>query len=860
MMGMIEKPLNELMEQAFLDYAMSVITDRALPDVRDGLKPVHRRVLFAMHEAGNVASRAYKKSARMVGDVIGKYHPHGDQSVYDAAVRMAQDFSLAYLLIDGQGNFGSVDGDNAAAMRYTEMRLTRLAGSMFDDIGKNTVEFRANYDGSEHEPTVLPVPFPNLLANGVGGIAVGMATSIPPHNLRSLVQCIKLLCVNADASVAEIVSTLQAPDFPTGGIVYGLEGMVDAIETGSGRVRLRAKWHAEDRKRGGSILVIDELPYQVNKADLVSKIAELWREKQFEDVSGLRDESNKDGTRIAIDLKPGASPEAVFAQIATQTNLDVSVSYNCVVLDGGIPKTMGIRRMLLSWIAFRKEVILKRFLFDRAQAQARLHILAGYMAAIAKLDDVIALIRSAPSSDVARSGLVALLGLDEGQAQAILDLRLQRLTGMELDAISAEHAEITARILEFTKIIESPERIQSIMFDELDAVSSKFGRDRRTEIGSGLASIDREDLVPSEDVILITTRKGYIKRVSATALDAQNRGTRGKRSMELVEGDEIAAIHQCHSHDLLLVFVESGQVYGCKAWRIPDTGLAGKARHIKNVIEGLDEEIRCMVTVPSNDPAASVVTVTALGQVKRSLIEDYTGAVRKGGIKGLGIDEGDMLLAAFAVRPHAHMMLVSSAGHAIRFDVEDVRVVGRIGSGVRGIKLAGLDRVIGAYSIASDGNPLPMMTEMDEANNPVERPDTRAMDAGKYLLCLGANGVGKRTSVSEFPLQSRAGKGVIAFRESQKTGPLVAAIGTSDDMDLVLMASNGVSNRIRVADVREAGRATSGVHLMNLDKGQTLQMAVVAPAQDDVVGDAAGASGDAAAPTDAVSPDSPQGQ
>lgn len=820
------------MEQAFLDYAMSVITQRALPDVRDGLKPVHRRILYAMHESGNTANKAYKKSARMVGDVIGKYHPHGDVSVYDAAVRMAQPFSLGHPLIDGQGNFGSVDGDSPAAMRYTEIRLTHLSGQLFEDIDKDTVSFAPNYDGNEREPVVLPAPYPNLLVNGVDGIAVGMACSIPPHNLRALTACVHLLDDNPDVSTADLAATLQAPDFPTGGTVYGLDGMVDAIDSGRGRIRLRAKWHEEERKRGGSMLVIDELPYQVNKADLVAKIADLWRKKIVEDISGLRDESDKDGIRVAIDLKSGASADAIFAQIAKNTDLDVAVSYNCVVLDGGMPRTLGLRAILLRWIAFRDEVILKRHIFERRKAQERLHILAGYMAAIANLDAVIALIRGASGSTQAREGLMALLAIDATQAQAILDLRLQKLTGMELDAITQEHAQVVARIAELTTVIDDPTRVRAIAMGELDAVAARFGADRRTEIGGDLADLAREDLIAREDVLLITTRAGYIKRVPAAALDAQNRGTRGKRFIDLGDGDEVAAIHHCHSHDLLLVFAASGQVYGCKAWRIPDASPTSRGRHIRNVLDGLDEEIRCMVTVPSDDPDVTVVTVTQQGQVKRTAIEDYAGAIRRGGIKGLGIDEDDALLAAFAVRPHAHLMLAADNGNAIRFDVEDVRVMGRTAAGVRGMKLDPGDRVIGAHCIASDGKPLPIIESRDDDGSVRQAPDTRAMDAGQYLLCLGAHGVGKRTSVSEFPVQGRAGKGVIAFRQNGKTGALVAAMGATETMDLVLLASNGVSNRIHIADIRETGRAAAGVILLNLDKGQSLQTAIAVPGAD----------------------------
>jgi DNA gyrase subunit A len=850
-MEVFDTPVRTLMEQSFLDYAMSVITGRALPDVRDGLKPVHRRVLFAMFEAGNTASKAYRKSARTVGDVIGKYHPHGDQSVYDAAVRMAQPFSLLHPLIDGQGNFGSIDGDNPAAMRYTEMRLTRLSGTMFDDIGKNTVSFTPNYDGSEQEPTVLPVPFPSMLVNGTSGIAVGMATEIPPHNLREVVEVVKILCVDPQAPTSVLLAALAAPDFPTGGIVYGLEGMGEIIETGRGRVRLRAKWHTEERKRGGLTLVVDEIPYAVNKADTVAKIAEqirenaklpdLMRSRVLEDVTALRDESSKDGIRIAIDLKAGSAPEAVFAQLARKVNLDVTVPYNCVVLDDGVPRTLGLRQMVLRWVAFRQEVVLKRYLFDRSQAHARLHILKAYMAAIARMDEVIALIRGASSSEMARSGLMELLGLDQTQAQAILDLRLQKLTGMELDSITQEHAQCLARIAELSAVIDSPERIRAVMIEELEQIADKYGKPRQSEIGSGLSNIEREDLVPREEVILVTTRANYIKRVSAASLDAQNRGTRGKRMLDLSDGDEIAAIHQCHSHDLLLVFTESGQVHGVHAWRIPDASPTSKGRHIRNVIDGLEEEIRCMVTVPTEDPSASVVTITELGQVKRTAIEDYTSATRRGGIKGLGIDEGDALLDVFVVRPHAHMMLVSQGGRAIRFDIEDVRVMGRTAGGVRGMRLEEGERLVGAYCIASDGQPLQEIQTQDDAGNFTTKLDTRSMDAGQFLVCIGERGVGKRTSVSEFTTQTRGGKGMIAFKTNRKTGSLVAALGAREDMDLVMFASNGVSNRIHVEDVRETGRSAAGVHLMNLDAGQNLVKVVGAMRQEAVEQDVSSA-------------------
>ena len=833
MQAIVPIKIRPLMEQAFLDYSMSVITDRALPDVRDGLKPVHRRILHAMHEAGNLHTKAYRKSARMVGDVIGKYRPHGDVSVYDAAVRMAQPFSMNHPLIDGQGNFGSVDGDGAAAMRYTEMRTTALSTLMFDDIRKDTVAFVANYDGSESEPRVIPAPYPNLLVNGTDGIAVGMATSIPPHNLRSVAAVARLLAADANAPVAEIAALLQAPDFPTRGIVYALDGMVDAIESGRGKIRLRAQWHAEDRPRGGSMLVIDALPYQVNKARLVSAIADLVRNKEVDDISGLRDESSKEGLRIAMDLKPGAAAEVVFAQLASKTDLDVSVTYNCVVLDDGIPRQMGLRQIVLSWLTFRRGVVARRYVFERKQAQARLHTLTGFIAAIGQMDAVIARIRAASSPDVARDGLMDLLAVDVAQAQSILDLRLQKLTGLELEALRSEHAEVVAHVAELTGIIDSPDRIQAIALDEMDVIANQFGRERLTEVGAGLSDMAREDMIPNEDVLIAMTRGGYVKRMAAASLAAQNRSTRGRRILDMGDGDEINALYHCKSHDLLLVFSRSGQAYGVKAWRMPEAGLASKGRHIRNVFDGLDEDIMTMVSVPTNAPDLGVVTVTAQGQVKRTEIGDYAGATRRGGVQGVNLAEGDALVGVFVCRAHDHVMLASSGGRAIRFDIEDVRPTGRATGGVRGMKLDAHETVVGASVIASTGQALPMIATTDDDGATTTRPDTSSMDSGRYLICVGERGVGKRTSVSEFPLQSRSGKGVIAFKPNNKTGSMVAGIGGDETLDLVMFSTNGVSNRVHVSDVRETGRAAAGVHLMALDAGHKVSMVTTALRAED---------------------------
>jgi DNA gyrase subunit A len=798
MTQIIPQCIKNIMEQSFIDYSMSVITERALPDVRDGLKPVHRRIMFAMHEAGNDYNKAYKKSARMVGDVIGKYHPHGDTSVYGAAVRMAQSFSMGAVLIDGQGNFGSIDGDNPAAMRYTEMRLSRLAGEFFSDLEKETVKWRPNYDGSEKEPEVLPTPLPNLLVNGVEGIAVGMASSIPPHNLKAVVEATLFMMDNPDATSADIINILKAPDFPTGALVHSLDGFADAVVTGRGGVKLRCKWHEEERERGARAIVIDELPYQVNKSKLVAKIADLVRDKEVEDIVNMRDESNKDGIRIWIALKKDASVEAIASELCSKTEMETTVSYNCVVLVDGKPRQIGLMEIIQEWIKFRQEVVLGRFIYDRKQAQAKLHILAGYMAALGQLDAVIKTIREASNPGLAKASLIELLSVDEIQAQAILELRLQKLTGMELDSIRTEHTAFTEKVAALTVVIESPEKIRDVIRGELIEVSKRHGVDRQTEIGHGIGEITREDLIPREDVLLMMTNGGYIKRLPANALERQGRGTRGKKGIDIGEDDTINFLREAHSHDLLMVFAKSGQVYGIKAYRIPEGSLTQKPRHIRNVIEGLDEQVHAVVSVSAEDATATILTVTKSGQIKRTSVEDYSGATRKGGIRGVGLDEGDELVGAFTVRDEDHVMLIANTGKAIRFQASDARVMGRTAAGVRGIRLDEGEYLVGSAIIPN------------------------GKDDALYLLCIGKNGIGKRTSVDEFSPQGRGGSGMIAFKANAKTGELVAAMGVTKDEDLIMLTSNGVTNRISVPEIRETGRSASGVILINLDAGQTL--------------------------------------
>lgn len=825
----LERNISTEMRQMYLDYALSIITDRSLPDVRDGLKPVHRRILFAMHELGNNWNSKYRKSARIVGDVLGKYHPHGDTACYDAMVRMAQDFSLLHPLVDGQGNFGSVDGDSPAAMRYTETRLARIAESLLADLSPKIVPYVPNYDGELSEPSVLPAGFPNLLINGSVGIAVGMATYIPPHNLRQVIRAVRLLSADPTTPSLALFEALGAPDFPTGGIVYNTAGLLDAIETGRGTVRVRAKWHAESHKGRYQSLVITEIPYQICKKDLVEKTQAYFRSlaesKTFTDVSAIRDESDKDGMRIVIDLKPGVEPEPVFSMMAGARELsyDVSCNYNCMaLLPNGKPDLLPVRHLLLYWMQYRREVIANRLSVELDKQRVRLHILEGYRLALSRVDEVIEVIRASVDAANASIRLRALLDLDEIQAKSILDLRLQKLTSFEIGDIHDEHARRTAEAARLQAALNSPEDIEQILLSELDAMGDRFGMDRRTEIGEGLSTVTREDMIPLEDVLILVTRSGYIKRMPASAFEAQNRGTRGRKALEVAEGDEIALLYHCASHDTILLFQQDGQVHGVKAWRIPEGAMTAKGTHLRRVFEDFEGEVQAIVVLPEGRDDYTVMTVTAQAQVKRSNLGDYDNATRKGGIRGVKLDEGDALIGAFIVGENDHVVLVNNEGFAIRFPANDVRPTGRATGGVRGMKLQQGRQVIGVSCIPVSG-PLPMRHVVDEDTGETRQVlDTTQIDAGRYLLCIGEKGVGKRTSLSEFPVQSRAGKGVIAFKANGKTGPLIAAMGAQASMDLILLASNGVSNRIRVQDIRETGRSASGVFLINLDQGATL--------------------------------------
>lgn len=806
----IDKSIKEVMSSSYINYAMSVITDRALPDVRDGLKPVHRRILHSMNELSNYYNKPYKKSARIVGDVIGKYHPHGDTAVYEAMVRMAQDFSMSQPLVDGQGNFGSIDGDAPAAMRYTESRMSRIAGEAFKDINKGTIEWRENYDGSEKEPEVLPMPFPNLLVNGVEGIAVGMASSIPPHNLKDVIASTISLMKNPNLSSREFADILKAPDFPTAGTVYNLDGFYDAVESGSGRVKLRSKWTVEKRnKQGAESIVITEIPYQVNKAKLLESISALVQTKQIEGIIGLRDESNKEGIRIVIELKKGTDPETVFSILAAKTTMETTVSYNCMMIVDGKPKLLGLKEIAEKWIEFRKKVVYSRYLFERNKLQSKATILEGYLKAVNKLDETISLIRSSANSQEAKEGLISLLEINDIQAQAILDLKLQKLTGLEINAIEADYEKTILLIEELNLKLNTPSLIQKDIIKELEDLSSLYGADRKTEISHSIQNIDREDLIPKEESVLMITRGGYMKRMPISSLKSQRRGTRGKRGLETYDNDHLDSIYQVNSHDLLLIFDDDGQVYGVKAYQIPSSGGTEKGRHVKNIVEGLEKEIKAVVVAP-NDIECSILTVSKNGLVKKTLSSEFMGSERKGGKKGVALAEGDSLLSAHAVFPGNHIVLVSSNAKSIRFESDSVRNMGRNSRGVSGIKLAGDEIVVGSYVF--------------------DPKEEGALD----LLVISENGVGKKTALKEYPLQSRSGKGSFTFKKTARTGDLVSAIGGKDNLDLIMFTSNNVTNKIQIEDVPRRGRAASGAALINLDKNAKL-IAVTASIRDEEV-------------------------
>ncbi len=833
--------LEDEMRQSYLDYAMSVIVGRALPDVRDGLKPVHRRVLFAMRELGNEYNKAYKKSARVVGDVIGKYHPHGDSAVYDTIVRMAQDFSMRYLLVDGQGNFGSVDGDAPAAMRYTEVRMARIAGELLADIDKETVDFVANYDESEHEPSVLPTRVPNLLVNGSSGIAVGMATNIPPHNLGEVVDACLALLDQPDLDVTDLIGHIPGPDFPTAGLIHGVAGIYSAYKTGRGRVYMRARTHTEEfGTRGREAIVVTELPYQVNKARLIERIAELVRDKKLDGISELRDESDKDGMRIVIELRSGELSDVVLNNLYKQTPLQSVFGINMVGLLDGRPRLLNLKELLEAFLRHRREVVTRRTIFDLRKARERAHVLEGQTVALANIDEVIALIKASPSPTEAREALQQRvwqpgavvemleragaeatrpeeladeLGLgDDGyrlstdQAQAILDLRLNRLTGLEQDKIVKEYAELIERIGEYQLVLEDSDRLQEVIKTELQEIKENYADERRTEIIESFTDVTIEDLIPEEDVVVTISHGGYAKSQPLAAYQAQRRGGRGRAATRVKGEDFVDQLFVANSHDTLLCFSSRGKVYWLKVYQVPQGGRGSRGKPMVNLLPlETDERINAVLPVGSYDADKFVFMATSSGTVKKTPLTAFSRP-RANGIIAVDLRE-DRLVGAGITDGQRDIILFASNGKSIRFKEGDVRPMGRNAAGVRGIRLPGKDDRVIALTILDEG-PLLIATE---------------------------HGYGKQTPMDEFPIQGRGGQGVIAMQASKRNGSVVSALQVSSDDEIMLISSGGTLVRTPVVEVSTQGRNTQGVRLIRLDDGDRLVgLDRVAGLRDDV--------------------------
>jgi len=847
--------LEEEMRRSYLDYAMSVIVGRALPDARDGLKPVHRRVLYAMHELNNDWNRPYKKSARIVGDVIGKYHPHGDTAVYDTIVRMAQDFSLRHMLVDGQGNFGSVDGDNAAAMRYTEIRLAKIAHEMLGDIDKETVDFGPNYDGSEKEPLVLPSKLPNLLVNGSAGIAVGMATNIPPHNLNEVVDACLHLLKHPEASIDDLMEIIPAPDFPTAGIIYGMSGVKEGYRTGRGRVVMRAKCHFEDIDKGQrQAIIVDELPYQVNKKTLQERMAELVHEKKIEGISHIQDESDKSGMRLVIELKRGEVPEVVLNNLYKQTQLQDTFGINMVALIDGQPRLCNLKDLIQVFLEHRREVVTRRTVFTLRKARERGHVLEGLAVALANIDDFIAIIRNAPTPPVAKAGLMSkrwdsklvremltrtradggvvnaddyrpdglerefgmgsdgLYALSETQAQEILQMRLQRLTGLEQDKIVGEYKEVMAEIDDLLDILAKPERVSTIIGEELTAIRSEFGQTklgaRRSFIEHSAQDLSTEDLITPTDMVVTLSHSGYIKSQPLSEYRAQKRGGRGKQATATKEDDWIDQLFIANTHDYILCFSNRGRLYWLKVWEVPSGSRGSRGRPIVNMFP-LQEGEKITVVLPLTGEMRKfpsdrfVFMATSMGTVKKTALDEFSNP-RKLGIIAVDLDEGDFLIGA-ALTDGAHdVMLFSDGGKAVRFDENDVRPMGRNARGVRGMMLEEAQSVIAM-----------LVAEQDNGEGVPEGARTS-------VLTATLNGYGKRTPIGEYTRHGRGTKGMIAIQQSERNGKVVAATLVHADDEIMLITDKGVLVRTRVSEIRELGRATQGVTLMALDEGSQL--------------------------------------
>ena len=786
----IEKELRK----SYLEYSLSVIIGRAIPDARDGLKPVHRRIMFAQHELGNSYTRPPKKSARVVGDVIGKYHPHGDSAVYAALVRMAQEFSMRDLLVDGQGNFGSIDGDAAAAMRYTEVRMSRLASEFLADIDKETVEFRPNYDNTMEEPSVLPTKVPNLLVNGSSGIAVGMATNIPPHNLGELCDALHVLLEDPDSTVHDLMEHVKGPDFPTGGIIYAGRGLEDALSTGRGSVKVRGKVELETRKKGGEAIVIREIPYALNKSSLVEKIAFLVNERKIEGVSDLRDESDRKGIRIVLDLKRGTIPDLVINALYKYTPLETSFAYNMLAVVGNRPQLLNLKSALTCFLEHRREVVIRRTRFDLRKSEARAHILEGLRIALDNIDAVVALIRASKTPQEAKDGLMEKFSLSDIQAQAILDMRLQRLTGLEHEKLLEEYRELLKKIEYFKSILENTEVLRGVIRDEITELKETFATPRRTQIEyDDLAGIDIEDLIPDEDVVITLSRRGYIKRTTLDNYQQQKRGGKGIAGLHMSDDDMIQDFLTTSNHQYLLLFTNRGRMHQLKVHQVPEGSRTAKGAHIANLLPlEKDEWVTTALTVREFNEERSFLFVTKRGMVKRSDASLYAKC-RKSGMIAVGLREKDELITVREVNDNCQIVLTTEAGLAIRFSCNEVRSMGRGASGVKGVALRGVDVVVACVVIKQD----------EDAS----------------IMTVSRNGYGKRTKLELYRVQSRGGKGIINFKATSKTGPVIGAMMVSDDDALLLLTSANKIIRIGVEEVRSVGRATQGVRLVAMDDG-----------------------------------------
>lgn len=798
--------LTSTMRSSFLDYAMSVIVARALPDVRDGLKPVQRRILYGMSELGVTPDKPYKKSARIVGEVMGKFHPHGDSSIYLAMAHMAQDFSYRYMLVDGHGNFGSVDGDEPAAMRYTEARMSKIAMEMLRDINKNTVDWQRNYDDTESEPVVLPARIPNLLVNGANGIAVGMTTNIPPHNLREVISGLHMLMKNPDVTTKDLMKAIPGPDFPTGGTIMGRGGIYRAYDTGKGNIVVRAKTSIETEKSGRERIIVSEIPYMVNKAELVKKIADLAREKIIDGITGVRDESDQTGMRITIDIRRDASASVVLNNLFKETQMQANFGMNMVAIVDGAPHFLTLKQMLEYYLNHQEDVVTRRTKFELSKAEARAHILEGLRIALDHIDEIVKIIRSSQSSDVAKAALISRFGLDDKQSQAILDMRLVRLTGLERDKVESEYQDLQVKIADFKDILARPERIDKIIYDELLDIQKRYGDDRRTEIGaSEVVSIEDEDLIERQNVLLTLTHSGYIKRMPINEFKTQNRGGKGIKGMGVQDGDFTEHLIYSSTHDMLLFFTNKGKVYSKKAYEIPEYGRTAKGLPIINLLQlEKGEKIQTVINIPQDADDNYLFFITKMGTVKRTHVGEFSN-IRNSGLIALTLRDGDELSNVLTTDGKQNILIGTHLGYAVTFNEGDVRPMGRTAAGVRGINLRDHDYVVGSEVIKPNDD----------------------------VLVISEKGYGKRTSASEYPIKGRGGKGIKTSNVTEKNGPLAGVTVIDGTNDIMVITTDGIMIRFKTDDVSQTGRSTMGVRLIKVSGDNKVASLAIVPNEED---------------------------